>query len=78
MPVFEYACRGCGHKFEQIVFASTVPACPACQSADLEKQMSVFAASAKQPGPPRLRGRKGYLSDKETNPSLACPINQRD
>jgi putative FmdB family regulatory protein len=78
MPVYEYACRRCGHAFELIVFASTVPVCPACTSADLEKQLSVFAGVAKQPGPPRMRGRKGYVADDHQNPSKACPVNERD
>lgn len=44
MPIFEYACRGCGHEFETLVRASETPACSACGSAELEKKLSVFAA----------------------------------
>jgi putative FmdB family regulatory protein len=45
MPMFEYACRGCRHEFELLVRAQTVIECPQCHSADLEKQLSVFAVS---------------------------------
>ena len=45
MPLFEYACRGCGHHFEFLTRADKTPACPACTSADLEKQLSAFAVS---------------------------------
>ncbi len=41
MPIFEYLCKSCGKDFEALVRPNTpAPACPACQSADLEKQIS--------------------------------------
>ena len=47
MPLYEYKCRGCGHCFEALVRPSTPsPACPACQSADLEQLLSMFAVSS--------------------------------
>jgi putative FmdB family regulatory protein len=45
MPLFEYACRACGHRFEFLTRANQTPNCPACASAELEKQLSVFAVS---------------------------------
>jgi putative FmdB family regulatory protein len=45
MPLFDFACRQCGHRFEALVRSGQPPACPACQSADLEKQLSAFAVS---------------------------------
>jgi putative FmdB family regulatory protein len=46
MPLFEYACRGCGHRFEYLTRQGEQPSCPACRSVELEKQLSVFAVSA--------------------------------
>lgn len=46
MPIFEYACRACGHEFETLVRASETPACTSCESTDLHKKLSVFAAQA--------------------------------
>jgi putative FmdB family regulatory protein len=43
MPIFEYACQQCGHAFEALVRASTVPQCPHCLSTQLDKQLSVVA-----------------------------------
>jgi putative FmdB family regulatory protein len=43
MPLFEYACRTCGHRFEHLTRGAQPPRCPACASGDLEKQLSVFA-----------------------------------
>ena len=54
MPIFEYACRGCGHEFETLVRAGSVPECPGCRSTELEKKLSVFAtasAESAQPAP---------------------------
>jgi len=47
MPIFEYVCKSCEHKFEAIVNRSTEVECPACKSKRLEKQLSVFAAAVK-------------------------------
>jgi putative FmdB family regulatory protein len=41
MPIFEYACKGCGKEFEALVLPTTgAPACPTCQSTELEKLIS--------------------------------------
>jgi putative FmdB family regulatory protein len=47
MPIYEYACSGCGHRFEKLVrrFAEEV-SCPACASGAVDKQLSVFAVGA--------------------------------
>ena len=55
MPIFEYACRSCGHQFEALVFGGKVPPCPECEGKDLEKLLSGFAvggstSSALPPG----------------------------
>ena len=42
MPLFEYRCKSCGHRFEALVIGSRKPVCPRCGSEDLEKQFSTF------------------------------------
>jgi putative FmdB family regulatory protein len=49
MPIYEYACRGCGHEFEALVRTGTEPACPSCRSTELERLLSVFATAGAQP-----------------------------
>lgn len=45
MPIFEYACESCGHKFEKLVFnGNTEVECPSCQGTRLRKLFSVFAS----------------------------------
>ena len=45
MPIYEYTCRACGHQFEALVRASSTPECPACQSQDLERILSLPAVT---------------------------------
>jgi putative FmdB family regulatory protein len=63
MPIFEYLCRGCGHRFEKIVRGGDAPDCPECRGRELEKQLSVFAVS--------VGGRAGARAAREAAPP-AC------
>ena len=62
MPLYEYACGGCGEQFELLVRSGEEPACPDCGSKKLEKQLSVPAAHVNGGGnslpvcPPPARG----------------------
>ena len=44
MPIYEYACRNCGHQFECLVRGDEKPLCPSCGRSRLTKQLSVPAA----------------------------------
>ena len=46
MPLYDFHCRACQHRFEALVRPGGTPACPACQSTDLERQLSTFAVSS--------------------------------
>lgn len=45
MPIYEYQCTACGHRFEKLMSSSSVkdPACPGCGQ-PTKKQLSTFAA----------------------------------
>jgi putative FmdB family regulatory protein len=47
MPIYEYECLQCGHRFEYLVL-STSPAaeCPSCQKKDLKQLISLSAMSS--------------------------------
>lgn len=46
MPIYEYRCDPCQHRFEAFLIASSEQAiCPKCQGTRLHKLMSTFAAS---------------------------------
>jgi len=47
MPIFEYECRSCKHRFELLIRGTSAsPACPACHGADLEKLLSLPAVKS--------------------------------
>jgi putative FmdB family regulatory protein len=47
MPIFEYQCSDCGHRFEYLVLGSAAaPTCPECGAAELEKKVSVSAVTS--------------------------------
>ena len=41
MPIYEYVCKSCDHKFEALVRGSKAPACESCGGQDLERLMSL-------------------------------------
>jgi len=43
MPMFDYMCKKCKHRFERFVQGRQRPACPQCGSSSLEQQPTVFA-----------------------------------
>ena len=47
MPLFAYRCRSCGEAFQTLVMSGETPVCKACESADLEQQLSLIATPAK-------------------------------
>ena len=48
MPIFEYQCKECSTKFEELVLGSKRPDpdCPDCHSSQVEKVYSTFAAQS--------------------------------
>lgn len=58
MPIYEYLCRACGHEFEVLVRAGDAPACPSCNTADLERMTSGFAVSSESTRTANIRTAK--------------------
>ena len=56
MPIFEYRCESCGHKFEAILFGEQKAECPKCHTEKLEQQLSTFAVNAKSQSPSSAAG----------------------
>lgn len=55
MPVYEYHCRKCDHRFEEMTRMTSSreevgPTCPKCDAAGSERVLSVFAVSSEAAG----------------------------
>jgi len=48
MPIFEYICQQCDHRFEAIVMGNKKAACPKCESKRLSQQLSSFAVGGEK------------------------------
>lgn len=46
MPIFEYVCQDCNHRFELLLQGSAKAACPKCNTTRLDKQFSAFGVGA--------------------------------
>ena len=47
MPIYEYRCKNCQHRFDKLVSMGTEDAeieCPACHKKEAEKTISLFGA----------------------------------
>ena len=79
MPLFEYACRSCGHHFEYLTRADQSPSCPACAGVDLNKLLSVFAAQSNSPAKsfshPSAKGPMACGTCGDPRGPGACSIN---
>jgi putative FmdB family regulatory protein len=60
MPIYEYACRACGHEFETLVRGAETPSCASCASTALDKKLSVFAAQSSAGEAPAPCGSCGH------------------
>jgi len=47
MPIYDYHCKSCDRRFELLVRSTSVPQCPHCGSADLDKCVTAPAAPGK-------------------------------
>jgi putative FmdB family regulatory protein len=50
MPLYEYVCKQCGHRFESLIIGSRQPVCPSCSGCDLEQVFSSFSTSSGSKG----------------------------
>lgn len=53
MPLYEYQCKSCSNRFEELTYAQSDPHCPHCQTGNVQRLMSVIAVLD---GPSRSAG----------------------
>lgn len=66
MPIYEYKCQKCGHKFEELVLGSEEIKCPRCGSKRLKKLLSSFS----------VYRNTGSSNDSGSCSSGVCPIHK--
>lgn len=76
MPIYEYQCRQCANEFELLVLKnSPVPACPSCQSQDIEQLISGFAFSSDGISKERLKSaRRRLANSKDTRDQKVAQV----
>jgi putative FmdB family regulatory protein len=75
MPIYEYECRSCGHRFERLLRPPApldgIHRCPSCTDENVERLLSPFAVSSAQTRHTSLqRARK--LAEKEQREKKAA------
>jgi putative FmdB family regulatory protein len=75
MPLFDFRCARCDHRFEALVRNGELPRCPTCEGEELERLPSVFAvqSGAEPRARPREAGACGTCGDPR-GPG-ACSMN---
>ena len=80
MPIYEFACDKCKHRFEQLVASMSTrksPPCPQCQG-KTSRQMSVFAAhSGTSDAPCGPGGQACQMNMAGGCPGGGCPMANR-
>lgn len=75
MPLYDYACKNCGHEFEALVASSDSPParCPKCEKTRTERRLSLIAAprSGGDRSPAPQFGGCGRCGD----PNGPCSVN---
>ncbi len=72
MPIFEYSCRSCGHRFEHLTRAGIDARCPACNATTLRKLLSTFAVGEGGTGGSASRLDPGSFDSDAVAPCGAC------
>ena len=71
MPLFDFVCDRCQHRFEELVSADEVPPCPDCKSAKVSRQLPVFAVGGASSGKAPLPDSCGSCEDPR---GPGCPM----
>jgi putative FmdB family regulatory protein len=66
MPVYEFECRSCGERFEELAPSDTQAlACPACSSRQTRRLLSPVSPPARQPRGARARSGESRRHERE-------------
>ena len=63
MPLYGYSCNACQNEFETLVRSFGSPSCPACESTDLTRKLSLIAPPAKSSAEGRVAAGDAPMCD---------------
>ena len=80
MPIHEYKCRTCQHRFEQLIMHSTVAECPSCGGHDLERLVSLFSvdSAATRDSAMKAGRRQGLRTTREKNDAEIAYVKRHE
>ncbi|HEU5142253.1 MAG TPA: zinc ribbon domain-containing protein [Solirubrobacterales bacterium] len=68
MPIYEFECKGCGRRFEELVHAeATDLACPDCGSTRTSRLLSPVSPPGRQPRGHRVRSDEARRREREAS-----------
>jgi len=67
MPIYEFECEECGHRFEELVPRSDAPApaCPSCGSGPVRRLLSQVSPPGRQPRGAGVRSDESRRGERE-------------
>lgn len=65
MPIYEFECEECGGRFEELVGAEAMAACPACGSGRTRRLYSAVSPPGRQPRGAAVRSGESRRREKE-------------
>jgi putative FmdB family regulatory protein len=71
VPLHEYRCRACHHEFERLVRDSSAQSCPACQSQDLERLLSLFGVDSESTRKAALKDGRKHAAKEQRDKAIA-------
>lgn len=63
MPLYDFECRKCHHRFEDLVSSAAAARCPKCETADVEQLLSAFAVGGSSSNKEAVQGGCGSCGD---------------
>jgi putative FmdB family regulatory protein len=75
MPLYEFECSTCGHRFEFLSRGDEAASCPSCQGRELSRLLSAFAVRVGAGAAPRSTGPAPCGSCGDPRGPGACSMN---
>jgi putative FmdB family regulatory protein len=65
MPIYEFECEACGARFEELIAAGAVAACPRCGSERTRRRYSEVSPPGRQPRGAKVRSDESRRGERE-------------